>query len=297
MAAFTRKPNWENYRDWVLGSKTTSFRLLSKNMKTEMQDGNECLTYCLHLSPHKESVKYGGTNLCHYASPACAANCLVHTGRHQMGQAKQRRIERTLWYLNDPETFHYRLGQELDKAYMRASKKDLKLAGRLDGVSDIGLGRLYAPHYPEIIFYDYTKDFTRIADWVSGKAWNLNYFLTFSWSGKNLEECIACLRRGVNVAVPFWPSIPETFLGYPVVDGTYDDRRFMDPQLTGTVIGLKFKGSRKRRNHAIQNGFCILENLASSFVYGDYAKKFNERYDKHAQEQPRNTIALPRNGG
>lgn len=232
--------------------------LLGRNSKTKLQDGNECITYCLHLSPHKESVQYGGENMCKYASPGCVATCLIHTGLHRMNKSKQRRIERTLWLLKDRESFLERLEAEISKAFVRASKKNLKLAIRLDGVSDYGLSMIFCKIFDQVIFYEYTKDFTRIADWVIERKYWKNLFLTFSWSGKNIEEVLACLRAGVNVAVPFWPEVPEgsSFFGYPIVDGTYDDRRFMDPTTESTIIGLKFKGSKKKRDFALQQGFC-----------------------------------------
>jgi hypothetical protein len=50
------------------------------------------------------------------------------------------------------------------------------------------------------------------------------------------------LSQGFNVAALF-DSLPETFLGFPVIDGTEHDLRFMDPK--GVIVGLVPKGKAK----------------------------------------------------
>lgn len=255
--------DWEEYRDWCLSSPLNQYRLLGSNQKVQMQNGKGYETFCMHLAPHKESVPYGGANLCKYAVPACIQGCISKTGHHQMKHARKRRIERTLWFLNDSPTFDIRLKDEIIHAIARVNRKNLLLAARLDGVSDLGLGNYYRHVFPEVMFYDYTKHFDRFSDWMSRSKRGMapNYHLTFSWSGKNKEECLVALKHGGNVAIPMWPEVPPDgtmeLWGYPVIDGTYDDRRFLDPDLHGHVIGLKWKGSRKRRDYALQHGFCI----------------------------------------
>lgn len=254
--------NWEEYRDWCLSSPAADYRLLSSNKKVQMQNGKGFETFCMHLSPHKESVQYGGINTCKYAVPACIQGCISRTGHHQMRHAKKRRIERTLWFDRDCTTFDERLRLEIEHAIRRVERKGLDLALRLDGVSDLGLGEHYRWIYPQVVFYDYTKDFPRMAQWiydtVRGKA--SNYHLTFSWSGENSVECLQVLKRGGNIAIPLSHGAPEDLRemwGWDFLDGTDDDRRFLDPSLRGTIIGLKWKGSKKRMKYAIKKKFCI----------------------------------------
>jgi hypothetical protein len=40
--------------------------------------------------------------------------------------------------------------------------------------------------------------------------------------------------------VVFWPHIPRSFWGYPVIDGDTHDARFLDPH--GAVVALTAKG-------------------------------------------------------
>lgn len=46
----------------------------------------------------------------------------------------------------------------------------------------------------------------------------------------------------MNVAAVFH-KLPETWLGYPVMDGDDSDLRFLDPK--GHIVGLKSKGQAK----------------------------------------------------
>ena len=74
-----------------------------------------------------------------------------------------------------------------------------------------------------------------------------NYHLTFSHSGRNLEDCLEALVHGINVAVVFTTrrsdALPETWNGFAVIDGDSHDCRFLDP--TGVLVGLRAKGMAK----------------------------------------------------
>ena len=90
-------------------------------------------------------------------------------------------------------------------------------------------------------FYDYTK---HPKPWLRTLP---NYHLTFSHSGHNFEDCLEALQHGINVAVVFTTrrgeALPETWNGFPVIDGDLHDCRFLDP--TGVVVGLRAKGMAK----------------------------------------------------
>ena len=97
--------------------------------------------------------------------------------------------------------------------------------------------------FPTMQFYDYTKLPNR-------RNLPSNYHLTFSRSESN-EHLIP---QGMNVAVVF-DTLPETFMGRKVIDGTDTDLRFLDPQ--GVVVGLVAKGKAKKDN----SGFTVLTQL------------------------------------
>ncbi len=49
----------------------------------------------------------------------------------------------------------------------------------------------------------------------------------------------------------FWPEVPQSLWGYPVINGDAHDARFLDT--AGAVVGLKAKGSAK----SDRSGFVI----------------------------------------
>ena len=106
--------------------------------------------------------------------------------------------------------------------------------------------------FPEIQFYDYTKNYTRF-----DKVLPSNYHLTFSRSEINHEKSLAILKRGYNVAMVF-DKLPKTYEGYEVVNGDKDDLRFLDKK--NTIIGLKYKKMTSKgadNSKAIKSGFVI----------------------------------------
>jgi len=92
--------------------------------------------------------------------------------------------------------------------------------------------------FPKVRFVDYTK----IASRLDNAPRNLS--LTFSRAENNDAECLAALARGHNVAVVFGNGLPDTWHGYPVINGDLHDLRQLDPK--GCVVGLSPKGSRAK---------------------------------------------------
>jgi hypothetical protein len=81
--------------------------------------------------------------------------------------------------------------------------------------------------------------------------WPANYHLTFSAQPNNHEQSRRFLEQGGTVAAVFWPEVPQSFWGHPVINGDNHDARFLDT--AGTIVGLKAKGSAKTD----QTGFVI----------------------------------------
>jgi hypothetical protein len=78
------------------------------------------------------------------------------------------------------------------------------------------------------------------------------YRITYSRSENDSENDIKnLLNNGVNVAAVFAKDLPNTYLGYPVINGDLTDLRFNDE--LGVIIGLKAKGDGKKD----QTGFVI----------------------------------------
>ena len=116
----------------------------------------------------------------------------------------------------------------------------------MNGTSDIHWERHIdmAGEYPEIQFYDYTKDIKRVRT-----ALPINYHLTLSYSEKSqrYSDMVLDEMDGTNnMAVVFRhkDNIPATFKGFTVVDGDKDDLRFLDPK--GVVVALYAKGKAKQ---------------------------------------------------
>ena len=177
-----------------------------------------------------------------------------------MSKASKARIEKTLWYINDPASFMNRLKAEIVSAYLRAVNKGMELALRLDALSDLGLGASLSLSFPYIQFYDYTKDFQRYmlvhtSNMERLEVWK-NYHLTFSRSETNWNLCQEVLTAGGTVAVVFSPDLPPEYQLWPVVDGDIDDLRFLEPP-AATIIGLRCKGKKKIIDRNLKSGFAI----------------------------------------
>lgn len=97
---------------------------------------------------------------------------------------------------------------------------------------------------PGIRWYDYTKSPARMEAFLSGRLPS-TYHLTYSRDERPETErrALGYLARGGTVAVVF-ERLPETWYGFPVVDGDAHDARFLDAP--GTVVGLVAKGAARR---------------------------------------------------
>jgi hypothetical protein len=207
----------------------------------------------LHLAP----AQLSGYNVCQFASPGCTAACLNTAGhggiirKGEVTNAIQRaRIARTALVFEDHAMFADMLVRAIETHVRRAGRKGLTPVVRLNGTSDLPWekfkladGRTVFETFPEIQFYDYTKNPGRAIANAMG-AHPSNYHITFSRSETNTDACHAVLAAGGNVAVVFGGKLPEAFNGYPVVNGDHDDLRFLDPH--GVIVGLSAKGKGKR---------------------------------------------------
>jgi len=219
--------------------------LLTTNQKVEKGEKEGWLTAIMHLAPAKAS----GFQVCSSATAGCEAACLNTAGRggiFAFGETdntiQKARRRRTAWYFARRNEFLLRLDTEIGLHVLRAERKGLRPAVRLNGTSDLRWesirfkGETLFERWPNVVFYDYTKHLRDVSDIP-------NYSLTFSLAENNDAKAELALLNGMNVAAVFH-SVPETFMGRPVFDGDLSDLRFLDP--VGVIVGLKAKGKARQ---------------------------------------------------
>ena len=224
---------------------------INTNYKTIKSEKVGVLTGIIYMAPYNLS----GKNVCPGASAGCAAACLNTAGRGAMGVVQKARLKKTNRFWDDRGQFLWDLVNEITALEKRAAAKGLKAAVRLNGTSDLPYERYKVPGtdmnimeiFPEVQFYDYTKLENRIVN----KTLPANYHLTFSRAEDNDHKLEDVLKH-TSAAVVFSGELPETWRGYPVIDGDEHDARFTDAG-PGVIIGLKAKG--KARHDA--SGFVV----------------------------------------
>jgi hypothetical protein len=220
-------------------------------------------TYSLNLSPANTS----GFNVCSHSTAECRLGCLATSGRSGIeifsGKTiiKDCRIKKTKLFFENKSYFMNWLIADLKFWQAKAKKDGFFISARLNTLSDINWqtilfeGKNIFQLFPEIQFYDYTKNHLKFIDKPS------NYHLTFSYTGKNTEMCKKLLSQGHNIAVVFKvkheSELPTQFLGYQVINGDLTDARFMDAK--GCVVGLKWKriGDRKAEAKILNSCFVV----------------------------------------
>jgi hypothetical protein len=210
-------------------------------------------TAILYLAPAKVS---GVTNVCEHSTPECRGLCLNTAGLGGVFKSIQEsRIKKTRWMVKHPDLFWSRVGIEianhitLTHRHQVKLKRNLKPCVRINGTSDIYNEHMQAlmHRFPDVMFYDYSKDIKRIVDWTMGKM-PMNYHLTYSYGGGDTSNAMWCLDNGVNVSVVFdtkrGKPLPTHHWGVRVIDGDEHDIRFLNkPQgKWGCIIGLRGKG-------------------------------------------------------
>lgn len=199
------------------------------------------MSFILHLSPANVS----GYETCPKRTAGCTAACLNTAGRGGMfrkGETtnviQEARKRKTRMFFEQREQFLADLEADIKLGIKQAEKKGLIPCFRLNGTSDIAWEKYgIIEKFPNVQFYDYTKMRNRKISHLS------NYHLTFSAADGNDMDVRLAASAGMNVAAVF-RTVPETYVGRPVVNGDETDLRFLDPK--GVVIGLKAKGKAKK---------------------------------------------------
>tara|TARA_R110000796_G_scaffold1673_4_gene6976 strand:+ start:170 stop:1033 length:864 start_codon:yes stop_codon:yes gene_type:complete len=232
--------------------------LSTKNSKTIKGEKLGYTTYIMYLAPHKQNSK--GKNLCSHASVGCADACLFGSGAARFDAVQAGKTNKTEYFLAARKEFMLHLYKEIKNivakhdavqgdeqlSFNGSVLRYKKFAIRLNGTSDIPFENLKVignknifELFPNVIFYDYTKNHTRFTN----KVLPTNYHITFSRSEDNHIEVVSALQRGFNVAIVFGvkdeADMPKTYLGYKVINGDESDLRFLDDE--NVVVGLKYK--------------------------------------------------------
>jgi hypothetical protein len=227
------------------------------------------------------------------ASKGCSDSCLVSSGFGGMyASVMQGRINKTEYFLSEREAFLHQLKGEIEKAinkHKEGGKNEAIVTFRLNGTSDISFeqfkifgGKNIFELFPDIQFYDYTKNWTRF-----DKVLPSNYYLTFSRSETNHDKAMELLKRGINVAMVF-DKLPTTYEGFEVINADETDLRFLDKR--GIICGLKYKkitgkGGAEKNKLAYESGFVIRLN--------DIKLDMINRIDEiNKQEKPYNGIDI-----
>lgn len=213
---------------------------VNTNWKTIKSMKYGVLTGILYLAPYKLS----GKNVCPAASLGCRLSCLNTAGRGQMGVVQKARLRKTKMFFQDRQKFLGQLKTEIEILERRAIRKNMKLAIRLNGTSDLPFerylidGKNLMDHFPKVKFYDYTKLDNRITDTLPS-----NYHLTFSRSETN-ESVITEVIKKAPVSVVFKNKLPKLYNGFKVINGDLHDMRFKNK--SGIIIGLLAKGRARK---------------------------------------------------
>jgi hypothetical protein len=228
--------------------KSKALLSVSSDAKTVKGETLGFLTGILYLAP-ANTTKW---NTCSMAKTAkCDVACLYKAGRGAMNSVQTARINKTIWFFTEQNSFMQQLVVDIAKIIKKAKKKGLQPLVRLNGTSDIrwesvaftdvdGIEyvNIFAA-FPDIQFYDYTKISNR-------NDLPANYDVTFSYSGvEGFQPYVEkALLNNMRMAVVFRKEqdIPATFMGIPVVSGDKSDVRHLDDKV---IVGLYAKGKAK----------------------------------------------------
>lgn len=192
----------------------------------------------------------GPFNLCPMASKGCAAACLSRSGQSGMRPAQRAQAFRTAYLLANPFDAGLLIGNELRLALRKSARINL----RLNVTSDIRWERV-SPRMMAVLaaagveLYDYTA--WSPEDRTESDQYSLTYSAKESAHTSD-DYLTGILSGGGNVAMPFTTrrgeALPETWNGFPVIDGDISDERRNDPR--GVVVGLRAKGHEWKKDNS-----------------------------------------------
>jgi len=231
---------------------------------TRSKDFSHQYTYAVYLSPANVS----GYNVCPFSTKECRLGCLAtsgrakieyHTGTSMIADARKKK---TILFHENKDFFMQWLIAEIKSGKAKADRDGFFFSVRLNATSDIDWNEVYYKGFnifeifPDIVFYDYTKNHNKFDNIAK------NYHLTYSYTGRNWNQSKKLLDKGFNIAVVFnvkkESDLPLTWNGYKVVNGDLTDYRIDDAK--GIIVGLKWKNiGNKAVNNEIKNGIFVVQ--------------------------------------
>ena len=215
-------------------------------------------SYGLTLPAHK--TLGAGVNFCERATRGCPSACLIYSGQLSMSPAENSRFWKGSLLLGSQDLFIELAMRELQAVQARCEREDIYATFRGNIVSDLWwlsewiAEECEARGYDRISFLDYTKYKEAAFKSALGasRVWRVLSF-NRGRSGVSWHTCERLLNAGGSVAVMVDVQkdepVPDTFRGYPTVDGDVHDIR--NPNEAGRVILLRVKGTRtKTKNRA-----------------------------------------------
>ena len=221
----------------------------AKIVKSEHNAADDILWAIMYLEP---SLDY--KSICSGSTEGCRKSCLTNSGMMRMATQTAARVKRTQFLIDEPFKFLGQLAKELVSLQKKAQKQGKRLAVRLNGTSDIDWSGVYNA-FKDVQFYEYTKVYGKRLERLSGYS---NLHLTVSRSEKMTDaRLVKVVNMGYNVATVFntGKTLPNSFMGIPVIDGDEHDARFDEG--TGRIIGLRVKGTNAAKKAAIDSGFAV----------------------------------------
>jgi len=175
----------------------------------------------------------------------CLKYCLRFAGNGFFPVVAAARLRRAELLRDDPKLFREMLNLDIRSLEALARFRGKELALRLNTFSDRSWTRTIKAH-PDVMFFDYTKERSRFRSYLQGKQPE-NYHLTYSASERDSDNyLLGLLGQGAQVAVVFkGSSLPDSWLGHPVMDGDEHDARWLDGP---GVVGLRAKGTLRSKD-------------------------------------------------
>lgn len=190
--------------------------------------------------------------LCPYRNVAgCAKPCLESAGMGVFSNVKAGRQRKSDWWHGDRAGFLDKLRKELTNFEKLCKRQGVKAAVRLNVLSDIPWEKHGIPQeFPDIFFYDYTKNASRLGKTPS------NYELMFSYSNEPAYQkvVVKALKSDVPMSVVFRNGMPKYYKGRRVIDGDASD--LVNVKAGKVIVGLVAKGKAKK-----DEGNFVVDNL------------------------------------
>jgi len=247
-----------------LGGVATSAKIMHS------QEFSHQYTYAIYLAPASTS----GYNLCSHSTPECRMGCLNTSGRagieifSGIDNIKNARLKKAKLFVENKDFFMAWMIAEIKSKQAKAKRDGFFFSVRLNATSDIDWAKVYYKGltifeiFPEVSFYDYTKNANKF------KNLPANYHLTLSYTGRNWSKCLDVLAKGYNVAMVFnvkhKSDLPKNYKGFTVINGDLTDYRIDDAK--GIIVGLKWKRIADRQAEKLVLNSCFVitpENVAS----------------------------------